>query len=172
MPKNPTKSNSTVHTAHTKQCVMQQASEWDLAPFIRSARRVLLPQVFFICLVWTFFVVVSFPDREDAVRKCFHPAHLTELDHYNGTHFTSVSQKLGKGWVIFLEHENRKKCKTQFCLGCGTNRGQMQGLVWKFWASSLSHRKISNPESEPKLGKLSPILDPVSSKLKNFSFRN
>ena len=28
----------TVHTAHNKQRMMQQASEWDLAPFIRITR--------------------------------------------------------------------------------------------------------------------------------------
>ena len=35
-------SNSTVHTAHTKECVcvMQQASEWDLVPFFRVGRTV------------------------------------------------------------------------------------------------------------------------------------
>ncbi len=37
------KSNSAVHIAGTRQCVTQQASEWDLAPFLRVTRGVLLP---------------------------------------------------------------------------------------------------------------------------------
>ena len=36
---NPIKSNS-VHTAYTKQHVMQEATEWDLAPFFGVTRRV------------------------------------------------------------------------------------------------------------------------------------
>ncbi len=35
--------NSSVHMAHAKQCMTQQASEWDLAPFLRVTRGVLLP---------------------------------------------------------------------------------------------------------------------------------
>ncbi len=37
---NPIKSNSSVHTVCTKQCTTQQATKWDLAPFIRVARPV------------------------------------------------------------------------------------------------------------------------------------
>ncbi len=35
--------NSSVHMAHAKQCMTQQASEWDLAPFLPVTRGVLLP---------------------------------------------------------------------------------------------------------------------------------